>query len=93
MTTDRQTLTSGASDSQDQSDILTDKDETALVNPKDDILLDEKLSAFEDLENEPAEFARGEIDVVEQMDRAARAMEDAVNKKQLHPEGHIPREI
>ncbi|MGE0632557.1 MAG: hypothetical protein AB7O96_09130 [Pseudobdellovibrionaceae bacterium] len=75
-------------DSQDASDILTDKDETLMGNPINDSQMSQKLTSLESLEDEPEEFDRGEIDVKEQMDRTARAVEDVVNKKQLHTTPH-----
>jgi len=63
----------------DESGILTDQDQT---NIEDALTRDENMGAIsnslESLEDEPADFMRGEVDVVEQMDRAAQAMEASV---------------
>ena len=68
----------------DESQILTDQD---LTNEGDITELDENLGAksnsLDDLENEPADFLRGEVDVTEQMERTARAMEAVIGKKEV----------
>ncbi|MBX3040546.1 MAG: hypothetical protein KF789_07570 [Bdellovibrionaceae bacterium] len=57
---------------QDQEDILSDQDQTSLsADPSDDLRSKGGPSAL-DLEDEPAEFTRGEIDVKTQMDRTTR---------------------
>lgn len=70
----------------DESQILTDQD---LTNEGDITELDENLGAksnsLDDLENEPADFLRGEVDVTEQMERTARAMEAVIGKKEIPP--------
>ncbi|HRO66843.1 MAG TPA: hypothetical protein PL182_04705 [Pseudobdellovibrionaceae bacterium] len=57
---------------EDQEDILSDQDQTSLsTDPSDDLRGKGGPSAL-DLEDEPVEFARGEIDVKTQMDRTTR---------------------
>lgn len=68
-----------AENKRDESGILTDQDQT---NFDDALTRDENMGAIsnslESLEDEPADFMRGEVDVVEQMNRAADAMEASV---------------
>lgn len=75
----------------DESQILSDQD---LTNEGDIMELDENLGArtntLDDLENEPADFMRGEIDVTEQMERTTRAMDAVIPKKK--EEAHVERE-
>lgn len=63
----------------DESGILTDQDQTTF---DDKLTRDENMGApensLESLEDEPADFMRGEVDVLEQMDRAASAMEASI---------------
>jgi len=65
--------------SNDESDILSDQDLTSKIDLLSD---DENLGAhsrsLDSLEDEPDEFLEGEIDVKEQMDRAAEAMEASI---------------
>ncbi|MFN8789894.1 MAG: hypothetical protein ACK5Y2_00385 [Bdellovibrionales bacterium] len=65
----------------DESQIITDQD---MTNEGDITALDENMGAMtnslEQIEDEPAEFVRGEIDVVEQMKRTTRAMEDTIER-------------
>jgi hypothetical protein len=65
--------------SNDESDILSDQDLTSKIDLLED---DENLGAhsrsLDALEDEPDEFLEGEIDVKEQMDRAAEAMESSI---------------
>lgn len=65
----------------DESQIITDQD---MTNERDITALDENMGAMtnslDQIEDEPAEFVRGEIDVVEQMKRTTRAMEDAIER-------------
>lgn len=65
----------------DQAQIINDQD---MTNERDITALDENMGAvsnsLEPLEDEPAEFMRGEIDVVEQMNRTTRAMDDAIDQ-------------
>jgi hypothetical protein len=70
----------------DESQILTDQD---LTNESDITVLDENLGAksksLDTLENEPAEFMRGEIDVSEQMTRTIRAQEALDHQSSVSP--------
>ncbi len=63
----------------DESDILADQDQTGLT---DRLTQDENMGAksttMESLEEEPGAFMRGEVDVKEQMDRAADAIESSI---------------
>lgn len=65
---------------QDSSEILDDQDQT-IAN--DALTRDENMGAktysLDTLENEPADFARGEIDVKAQMDRAARQLNSTIH--------------
>lgn len=55
----------------DEADILSDQDETQLLSPSDE---DPNLGSDGTELDEPADFARGEVDVKEQMDRTMAAM-------------------
>lgn len=73
----------------DQSQIVADQD---MTNEHDISKLDENMGAIsqslDQLENEPEDFARGEVDVVTQMDRTTRAMEQAIEEssgRKAHP--------
>lgn len=63
----------------DESDILADQDQTVQA---DRLTKDENMGAksttLESLEDEPSAFMRGEVDVKEQMDRAADALESSI---------------
>lgn len=63
----------GTENAADEANIIADQDETLLANPAD---IDPNLGAdgTENIGEDRAEFARGEIDVKEAMDRATRAM-------------------
>ncbi len=75
----------GSSDEnhEDEAQIITDQD---LTNESDITELDENLGAksnsLDDLENEPADFMRGEVDVTEQMERTTRAMQAVLRIKE-----------
>lgn len=59
----------------DESQILSDQDMTNEEDIKDlDENMGAKTNSLNDLENEPAEFIRGEVDVREQMERTTRRM-------------------
>lgn len=64
----------------DASEILDDQDQTG---ENDALTRDENMGAktysLDTLEDEPGDFARGEIDVKTQMDRAARELNSALN--------------
>ena len=68
----------------DESQRLADQDST---NEADITALDENLGAksnsLDELENEPADFMRGEVDVTEQMERTTRAMDAVIKKREL----------
>ena len=63
----------------DEAMILGDQDQTS----EDSQILDENMGldaqSANSLEEEPAEFVRGEVDVVEQMKRTSRAMDDIIH--------------
>jgi hypothetical protein len=66
--------------SKDAAEIIEDQDQTT---PTDNLTADENMGAktftLDSLENEPAEFSRGDIDVKTQMDRTARRMNSAIH--------------
>ncbi len=70
----------------DETGILLDQDRTAPENMRN-MEMDDNMGAISDspesLEDVPADFIRGEIDVVEQMERAASAMEDSIEGHEL----------
>ncbi len=73
----------------DESGILADQD---MTNEHDITALDENMGAMshtmESLEDEPDEFLQGDVDVVTQMRRTTRAMEDAIDEssgRKAHP--------
>ena len=74
---------------EDESQILADQVST---NESDITELDENLGAksnsLDDLEHEPDDFLRGEVDVTEQMERANRAMQSVLPKKEVN---HVKR--
>ncbi|MEZ0390572.1 MAG: hypothetical protein ACAH59_00025 [Pseudobdellovibrionaceae bacterium] len=76
----------------DETGILTDQDQTALG---DALTKDENMGAIsnslESLEDEPADFMRGEVDVVEQMDRAASAMDASIRGLPSQADEDSPR--
>jgi hypothetical protein len=63
----------------DAEEILDDQDQTT---PEDALSKDENMGAktfsLDTLEDEPADFARGEVDVKAQMDKTERAMTSAI---------------
>lgn len=75
--------TGSSDDHDDEVQIISDQD---LTNESDITELDENLGAksnsLDDLENEPADFMRGEVDVTEQMERTTRAMQAALRIKE-----------
>lgn len=64
----------GTENLEDEANILADQDETLMANPSDN---DQNIGSdgTEDFGLETAEFARGEIDVKEQMDRTTKKMD------------------
>jgi hypothetical protein len=77
---------------EDEAQILTDQDQTT---PDDLITQDENMGAptntLESLEDEPADFMRGELDVKEQMDRAADALDSSIRGLQNQGYEDSPR--
>lgn len=67
-------------DSYDEKEILEDQDVTNKSNLRaDDENMGAKSRSYEPMEEEPGDFMRGEIDVKEQMDRAADAMDASIH--------------
>ncbi|HEY8270960.1 MAG TPA: hypothetical protein VIG33_08725 [Pseudobdellovibrionaceae bacterium] len=62
----------------DEADILGDQDLTEKMDQSDDENLGAKSKSLDILEEEPEDFLAGEVDVKEQMDRAANAMEASI---------------
>lgn len=64
---------------EDETNILNDQDQTS----REPNQVDENMGAIshslESLEDEPADFMRGEVDVKEAMDRAAREMNASIH--------------
>lgn len=71
---------------EDEAGILTDQDRTSPENMRN-LEMDDNLGAISDspesLEDEPSDFMRGEIDVVDQMERAATALDDSLQGHEL----------
>jgi len=78
--------------SDDESDILSDQDLTEKMDLLSD---DENLGAhsrsLDSLENEPEDFMEGELDVKEQMDRAAAALDASIHGYQNQGTEDSPR--
>lgn len=76
----------------DESGILIDKDQTTKVDVKN---LKKQMKqtdrALDTLEDLPADFMRGEIDVVEQMDLASSALDSSLRGLQDHSSEDSPR--
>lgn len=77
----------------DEAQILTDQD---MTNEHDITDLDENMGAkshsMGTMEDEPEDFVSGEIDVVTQMDRTTRHMEEVIQQssgRKAHPKGNI----
>lgn len=65
---------------EDESGILTDQDQTAPMNDEPyDENMGAKSNSLDTLEDEPGDFLRGEVDVKEQMDRAADALDRTIH--------------
>lgn len=62
----------------DEADILSNQDATEKIDQEDDENLGAKSKSLDILEEEPEDFLEGEVDVKEQMDRAAKAMEASI---------------
>lgn len=70
---------SGATENErDESGILTDQDVTEKFTNALDENLGAKTNSLDSLEEEPDPFLTGDIDVKEQMDRAADAMDSSI---------------
>lgn len=66
-------------DMADESNILGDQDQTVSMHPGvDDENMGAQSKSLDSLEDEPADFMRGDLDVKEQMDRAADALESSL---------------
>ncbi len=78
--------------SDDEAQILADQDQTT---PDDNLTRDENMGApsnsLEAMEDEPGDFMRGEVDVKEQMDRAADAMDSSIRGLQTQGDEDSPR--
>lgn len=76
----------------DENSILSDKDNTGPTTIKDTVkrfnMTDTALEPLEDL---PADFMRGEVDVKEQMDLAASAMDSSLRGLQSQADEDSPR--
>ncbi|MDG0818116.1 hypothetical protein [Bdellovibrio svalbardensis] len=76
----------------DENEILIDKDQTGHTTIKDTVkrfnMTDTSLDTLEDL---PPDFMRGEVDVKEQMDMAASAMDSSLRGLQSQSEEDSPR--
>ncbi len=77
-------------DEKDESDILTDQDATKKLRQIDENL-GAKSHSLGMLEKEPKAFSEGEIDVKEQMDRAADAMDSSIRGLQNQADEDSPR--
>ena len=86
------TRTSGAEASEnerDESNIVTDQDQSAQGVPDEN--MGARSRTLDSLEEEPDDFIRGEIDVKEQMDRAADAMDTSLRGLQNQGTEDSPR--
>lgn len=63
----------------DESDILSDQDATEKFSNELDENLGAKSNSLDSLEEEPDGFLTGEVDVKEQMDRAAEALDASIH--------------
>ena len=76
----------------DESDILTDQDQTEKVDLlSDDENMGAHSNSLDSLENEPDDFLEGEIDVKTQMDRAAAALDASIHGYQDQGTEDSPR--
>lgn len=86
------TVSGGASeDESDEADILADQDLTEKLSRADDENMGAKSESLDQLEDEPDLFLEGEIDVKEQMDRAADAMDSSIRGLQNQGYEDSPR--
>jgi hypothetical protein len=76
----------------DEADILADQDQTV---PSDPLTQDENMGAksmtLDASEEEPGDFMRGEVDVKEQMDRAADAIDSSIRGLSNQADEDSPR--
>lgn len=63
---------------EDEKEILGDQDLTEKIDLSDDENMGAHSNSLDSLEEEPEDFLEGEVDVKEQMDRAADAMEASI---------------
>lgn len=76
----------------DEKDILTDQDQTKKIDLlSDDENMGAKSRSLDELDEEPDEFLRGDIDVKEQMDRAADAMNASLHGYESQADEDSPR--
>ncbi len=86
------TVTGGGSENEnDEADILSDQDLTQKLSTADDENMGAKSESLDALEDEPDVFLSGEIDVKEQMDRAADAMDASIHGLQNQGYEDSPR--
>ena len=85
VSSDKETI----SNRRDESQIISDQD---MTNEHDITKMDSHMGAItnslEPIEDEPEDFIQGEVDVVTQMDRTTRAMEEIIDQssgKKAHP--------
>lgn len=86
------TRVSGAEASEnerDESDIITDQDQSAAGVPDEN--MGARSRTLDSLEEEPDDFIQGDIDVKEQMDRAADAMDTSIRGLQNQGTEDSPR--
>lgn len=77
---------------EDESEILTDQDLTEKLSQwTDDENMGAKSNSLDALEDEPDDFLTGEVDVREQMDRAAAAMDASIHGLQNQGYEDSPR--
>ena len=69
----------------DAADILANQDETDIGGVNDDDIVMGAGPTNELAHNEPADFDRGEVDLVEQMKRAARDFDYPNRAAPVHP--------
>jgi hypothetical protein len=80
-----------AEDSMDERDILKDQDVTMKGGTSDDENMGAHSKSYEMVEDEPDEFMQGDIDVKEQMDRTADAMDTSIRGLQSQSTEDSPR--
>lgn len=76
----------------DEADIMADQDVTRITNQfSDDENMGAMSNSLESLEDEPGDFMRGELDVKEQMDRAATALDASLHGYTSQADEDSPR--